>query len=306
MAYAIEACFAVHAATGDEGALRLAQDGFAWVDAHAHDPIHGGYFGPMARDGTRLASGATDKHLDLIGTPFGLKDMNVTSDFYEALAYAEALGAATEAIRARLDELRDIVLRRYAKPQTCPYFFYHPDWTPASSYWRPATAAQTACRLIEDPAGSRESRIDAACRLFLYTFENGWSRNRGALLFGRNADGPVSANEERQVQWWSQFEILKAAEYLHCLGSRETDLEAILRTIRRRVPGPFIDVRHGGIASFPIDGLRLRDRLFRNDEWRRTMRKGDVWKDASHDGRVLLRLAMLSPGNVGGLPRRAA
>jgi hypothetical protein len=65
-------------------------------------------------------------------------------------------------------------------------------------------------------------------------------------------------------------------------------------------------VRHGGIASFPIDGLRLRDRLFRNDEWRRTMRKGDVWKDASHDGRVLLRLAMLSPGNVGGLPRRAA
>jgi mannose/cellobiose epimerase-like protein (N-acyl-D-glucosamine 2-epimerase family) len=305
MAYAIEACFAVHAATGDDDALQLARDGFAWVDAHVHDPVHGGYFGPMARDGTRLAAGATDRHLDLIGTPFGWKDMNVTSDFYEALAYAEALGAATDAMRARLDELREIVLRHYAKPQICPYFFYQPDWTPASLYWRPATAAQTACRLIEDPAGSRVSNIDAACRLFLYAFENGWSRSRGALLFGRTRDGPVSADEERQTQWWSQFEILKAAEYLHCLGLREIDLEATLRTIRSRIPGAFVDARHGGISSFPIDGLRFRDRLFRTGAWRRTMRKGDVWKDASHDGRVLLRLARLSPGNVGGLPRLA-
>ena len=305
IAYAIEACFAVHAATGNERALQLARDGFAWVDAHAHDPTHGGYFGPMARDGTRIADAAGDRHLDQIGTPFGVKDMNVNSDFYEALAYAEALGAATEAMRARLGELRDIVLRRYAKPQACPYFFYQPDWTPASLYWRPSTAAQTACRLIEDPAGSRESNVDAASRLFLYAFEHGWSPRRGALLFERNSDGPMSGNEERETQWWSQFEILKAAEYLHCLGLRETDLEATLATIRSRIPQDYIDARHGGITSRSARELRLRDRIFRTHAWQRTMRKGDVWKDASHDGRALLRLAMLSPGNVGGLPRLA-
>jgi hypothetical protein len=209
-------------------------------------------------------------------------------------------------MRVRLDEMRNIVIRNYTKPGTSPSFFYRPDWTPASSYWRPASTAQTAGRLIEDPAGSRESNIDAASRLFRYTFENGWSRKRGALLYKRDGDGPISADEEREIPWWGQFEILKAAAYLHCLQPRDMNLEATLTTIRSRIPGALIDARYGGITSYPIDELRMHDRLFRTDEWRRTMRKGNVWKDASHDGRGLLRLMMLSPDNVGRLPRLAA
>src|SRR5262245_52859544 len=43
MAYAIEACVAAYRATGDATALKLAQEGFQWMDRCSHDRDHGGY-----------------------------------------------------------------------------------------------------------------------------------------------------------------------------------------------------------------------------------------------------------------------
>src|SRR5579862_7456509 len=78
MAYAIHACVAVHEATGDVDALALARDGFEWLDMHAHDDVHGGYYGLLARDGTPIAdprrNPLTPAELDPLGTHVGLKD----------------------------------------------------------------------------------------------------------------------------------------------------------------------------------------------------------------------------------------
>jgi mannobiose 2-epimerase len=51
-AYAIAACAEASATLGDRSALELAWAGFDWLDTHARDREHGGYFGFLARDGS--------------------------------------------------------------------------------------------------------------------------------------------------------------------------------------------------------------------------------------------------------------
>ena len=53
-AFAIYGLAAYHAASGDTAALGLAQRTFRWLDAGAHDAVHGGYFQVLQRDGTPM------------------------------------------------------------------------------------------------------------------------------------------------------------------------------------------------------------------------------------------------------------
>ena len=105
-AYAIAACAEASVTLGDPGALALAQAGFEWLDTHARDGEHGGYFGFLARDGSVIRDQASySKPRDPIGTPIGLKDANVNSDLIETLSVLIAIEPA-EPARARLAELR--------------------------------------------------------------------------------------------------------------------------------------------------------------------------------------------------------
>src|SRR5262249_53174341 len=80
--YAISACVACYELTGDSECLELAKLAFSWLEEHAHDDRHGGYFVLYRRDGTPILS--PDKTLlprlnrDAIGTPIGFKDANTT------------------------------------------------------------------------------------------------------------------------------------------------------------------------------------------------------------------------------------
>ena len=56
-AFAIYALAAYYDVSRDTAALRLAQETFRWLDAHAHDRVHRGYFNYMERDGTPLREG---------------------------------------------------------------------------------------------------------------------------------------------------------------------------------------------------------------------------------------------------------
>ncbi|MGH7524091.1 MAG: hypothetical protein ACREK8_07290, partial [Gemmatimonadales bacterium] len=60
------------------------------------------------------------------------------------------------------------------------------------------------------------------------------------------------------------------------------EFEAQWRYLRAR----FLDERHGGFYSRDVDSPRWRN-LRRRFTPAATM-KGDMWKDASHDGRALL------------------
>lgn len=65
ISFCIYGASAAYQATGDPRALELAKRGFLWTDRHAHDPVNGGYFESLARDGTPLAPSSprwTDCH----------------------------------------------------------------------------------------------------------------------------------------------------------------------------------------------------------------------------------------------------
>ena len=58
MAFVIYAASKVRQVTGDELALKVAADAFDWLEQHAHDVKHGGYFEALRRDGTPILSRA--------------------------------------------------------------------------------------------------------------------------------------------------------------------------------------------------------------------------------------------------------
>jgi mannobiose 2-epimerase len=292
-ATAIEACLAVNLATGDSGALELAAKGLDWVDAHAHDNRHGGYFGPLNRDGTFVSFSAARDGVDLIRTPIGLKDIDVNKAFLSACAYACQFGQGQHTgYRARFDELLEIILSRFAAPQSHPYFHYHPDWTPASRYWKPSEGPQVAGILIDArPLVANPQRLDdAALHLLRTAVDHGWSRHVDALLFSRDDPRRDKLHDVYNTPWWAQFELLKAAEYLKTLRPEDSNLEAVVSRARRSAMR-YVDKKYSGMTTNRIDARPPADRFLRRRRWRNAAQKGDWWKDASHEGRCLLRLA---------------
>jgi cellobiose epimerase len=299
MSYAVQACFAVYAATGDAAALELGEEAFHWIDSHAHDDVDGGYLALLRRDGTPIREGKVNgRSFDHIGTPVGQKDMNVTSDLLEGFGYASAIHPH-KVMRQRFDEILKIVIERFAGPGTVPWFYFNPDWSPASTFIRPSTMVQTAARLIELRAfASDPHEIEqAALRLITYAFEHGWNGTLKGLVLSRFADRPMNRDECDNVSWWVQVEALKALEYSlaidpdFALSKRMKPLvwSALLRN--------FVDRRFDGFFSLSRARLGLVDRYLPTARRRITLEKGNIWKEANHEARAFLRLAKLFPGS---------
>ena len=149
-AYAIEACVAVHEATGDPAALRLAQDGFGWLDRHARDPEFGGYFGFLTRDNLVIRDPADcpwGSQTDTIGTEIGLKDANVHSDLLETFVRLYRVWPDAR-VGERLAEVLDIMSDKMLVPSTgALHIFVTPDWRPIPHLTRAGYQCQAAYRL---------------------------------------------------------------------------------------------------------------------------------------------------------------
>src|ERR1051325_5407705 len=132
IAYAIGACAAVHAATGQAGASELACEGFDWLDRCAHDECYGGYFGWLKQDGTPIREPADcpwAAQSDPIDTPIGFKDINVHSDLFDTFLYLCRLKIEPR-VSERLKELADVICRRVITPSGALFYFFEGDFTP--------------------------------------------------------------------------------------------------------------------------------------------------------------------------------
>src|SRR5829696_6160033 len=94
--------------------LTLSKSAFAWLEEHAHDDRHGGYFVFYRQDGTHILTaeglppGVT---VDPIGTPIGFKDANTTSDLLKAFADLYRVWP-DPLLRTRLEEMLCIMRDR--------------------------------------------------------------------------------------------------------------------------------------------------------------------------------------------------
>jgi mannobiose 2-epimerase len=290
-AYAIQACAAVYALTGDPAPLRLARDGFDWMERFARDPVHGGYFELLDRGGAVIRDAADypfPTATDTVGTPIGFKGLNAHSDLVETFAALHALWPDAR-VRDRLAELVGLFTDRLIGPAGELPFVYLDDWTPFPDLIRFGYVFLTAWRLPPAAAvlGDAGRARAAARRLVRHALRYALDEQTGGFVYAGPGAGPVVIQGRdvrvRRKEWWIQFEALRALLDQHHRDPEDGTYARAFAALWGYVRRHLLDTEYGGVYFSDSD-----------------TRKGELWKDASHEGRMLLACAtgLRGPGGT--------
>ena len=296
-AYAIEACAAVHEATGDPAALRLAQHGFDWLDHCAYDREFGGYFGFLTHDNVVIRQPSDcpwRSTSDTIGTEIGLKDANVHSDLLETFIELYRVWPDGR-VGERLAEVLDLVSEKMLVPSTgALHIFVTADWRPLPHLSRAGYQCQTAyrfitaCGLTGDPDRLRRMASRLLDHALRYTRDG-----QGGFCYAGPGTSPQFLEGMdlliKQKLWWVQAEALRALLAVSRLFPEREDYREHFEALWEYIQRELFDHDHGGVYWTALDCQpNWRRRLGARFAPAAITKKGDEWKDASHDGRALL------------------
>ena len=291
-AFGIYALAGYYDVSHDERALRLAQNAFHWLDMHAHDPVHRGYFNFMERDGTPLRAGYRKD------PP---KDQNSSIHILEA--FSELYRVWPDSVlRARLAEMLSLIRDTMRTDPGYLQLFFAADWTPIS--YRDSSAAvratnhfydhvsfghdvETAYLMLEasEALGMNNDTLTArdAKQMLDHALRNGWDSATGGFY----DEGYYSSTTADIVityatkNWWAQAEglntlLLMADRYPNDpLHYQQRFLEQWAYIDRY-----LVDHDHGGWYAGGLD----------KEPEQRTALKGHIWKAAYHDSRAMMNV----------------
>jgi mannobiose 2-epimerase len=294
-AYLISACVWYHRATGSREAVELAEKAFDWLDAHAHDAVHGGYYSFYRRDGSLIleppavAEGGTKARLlDPLGNPIGYKDSNTTVDLLEALGQLYE-AAPSARLRSRLAESLDIVSRRVVCDPGVVHLAFTPDWKPLPHLTNYAQCLQTATLLLAASsaltgAEPDPSALATARRLVDRVVDVAWDQVHGGFHLGGSGFGLAHLRSGLTAipdkSWWCQAEGLRALLSLAVAFPHDGYAQRAI-ALWRYIDDYVIDHRRGGWNSSGRDspGFDRKDP------------KATTWKDPGHEGVALIASA---------------
>jgi mannose/cellobiose epimerase-like protein (N-acyl-D-glucosamine 2-epimerase family) len=295
--YAISACAACYELTGDRECLALAKSAFAWLEEHAHDGRHGGYFVFYRQDGALIltSEGLPPGVLaDPIGTPIGFKDANTTSDLLKAFADLFRLWP-DPLLRTRLEEMLCIVRDRLVVAPGVMHMNAHANWAPLPdivSYGHVLRAANLLLAGSTALSGAVDSTTAGVVKSMVDTMLNvAWDPERGGFHAAGGSFAPRDIEGAkvfvRKKGWWCQAEGLRALLAMARLYPEDpADYQAHVVRLWDYIIKYLIDPRHGGWFQAGID---------ENPEARK-LPKGFTWKDCSHETEALLEyLQVLDP-----------
>ena len=293
-AFAIYGLAAYYDVSRDSSALRLAQETFRWLDVHAHDAVHRGYFNYMERDGTPLRAGLGRN------SP---KDQNSSIHLLEAFTELYRVWPDTT-LRDRLREMLELVRDRIVVEPGTLTLFSGEDWTPVS--YRDSTEAvrradryahdhvsfghdvETAYLLLEAAEalglGHDTRTMQVTKRMLDHALRTGWDDAVGGFYeAGYYQRGqPTITIVDDTKNWWAQAEGLNT---LLIFGDKYPNdplrYHDRFLTQWRYVTTYLIDHEHGGWFAGGTD---------KQPEMRRAL-KGQIWKAAYHDGRALMNVS---------------
>lgn len=292
-AFGIYALAANYEATQDEEVLQAAQRAFAWLDEHSHDPVHGGYFQFMKRDGSAIREGVD-------GVP--PKDQNSSIHLLEA--FTELYRVWPDPVLGeRLAELLTIIRDQVVTDQGYMNLFFAADWTPVLYRDSSATArvrnyeidhvsfghdVETAFLMLEASEVLRlpveERTLPIAKKMVDHALDSGFDHelggfyDRGYYMPGEDSLTVILSTKN----WWAQAEGLNTLLIMADLFPDDPrDYAALFRKQWEYIDRFLIDHEHGGWYSGGLD----------KEPERKTAHKAQMWKAAYHDGRALMRVS---------------
>ncbi len=288
-AFALYAASLVHEVAHDETSLKVARDAFGWLERHAHDAEHGGYFEAITRGGQPILAPEgpvpPSERADRLGVYYGFKSMNAHIHLLEAVAEFYRVEPTPE-VRRRLEELLAVVRDKVAAEPGALNLYLSRDWRPAPAHDSFGHDVETAYLLVEaagalgipdDPKTWRVAR-----GLLDHALDWGWDDQHGGFY----DKGDVFAGKAYDTTkvWWTQAEGLNALLVMHRRFGRETDRYA--RAFRKQwafIEAHLLDPEFGGwFGETTREGKLLGDG-----------RKATQWKANYHTGRALMNVATM-------------
>jgi cellobiose epimerase len=227
-AFVVYAASVVRQVIGDERALKVARDAFDWLEQHAHDPKHGGYFEAIRRDGTPIlswqASAPLSQRTDRLGVYYGFKSMNSHIHLLEALTELAKVDDRP-IVHERLREMFLIVRDRIAVEPGALNLYLTPDWRAIPAHDSFGHDVETAYLLVE---AARELKLpddpqtwQVARLLVDHALEWGWDEQYGGF-YDKGESFGGGAFDLKKV-WWTQAEGLNTLLLMHRYDKRRTD-----------------------------------------------------------------------------------
>jgi mannobiose 2-epimerase len=277
--FGIYSSAASYQATHDPAALELAKKAFLWLDQHAHDNQHGGYYEALTVEGKPRLTG---QGRDAIGTPYGQKSMNTHIHLLEAFTTLHEVWP-DPLVNKRLREVFEIILTKVYADPGYQHMFFQPDWTPVPSPESYGHDIETGYLLTEaaEALGMKDDPkvLHAARNLIDHPLEVGFDQARGGFYDSGTVDGKDLRTEKI---WWVEAEGLNALLLMHERYGKETPKywDAFVRQwdfISRHQ----IDATHGGwYPTVAADGTAPQRRA-----------KSDPWTEGYHQGRAMLNVS---------------
>jgi mannobiose 2-epimerase len=300
-AFAIYGLAAYVRATGDKQALQFAQEAFRWLDRASWDPVSGGYFQFLTREGKPFPEGYG---------PIPPKDQNSTIHLLESFTALYEVWPDT-LLQRRLTSLLHIIRDTIVSDSGYMRLFFRKDWTPVS--YRDSSEEQrrshfeldhisfghdveTAYLMLEASHAlgiKNDARTLAVAKKMVdFSLRNGWEKPAGGIYDGGylfKGDQRVTIVRETK-EWWEQVEAFNA--FLLMAGLYPNDPAGYYDKFcvqwdycKRYV----VDQEHGG---FYRTGADKEPRI-------KFAPKGDIWKGAYHTSRALVNCIRTLTGSAG-------
>jgi cellobiose epimerase len=290
IAFAIYGLAACYRAFGDTAALRLAIETFRWLDTHGHDPVYGGYFQFLTRDGTPYVNGYG-------GAP--AKDQNSSIHLLECFTELYRVWP-DPVLKERLQSCLRIVRDTITTPKGYMHLFFQRDWTPVS-YRDSSTAVrqrhydldhvsfghdiETAYLLLEasEVLGLQHdtTTLRVAKTMVDHGLDNGFDKKHGGVFdggyyFRGDAHATIVRNTK---EWWVQTEAFNS--FLMMADLFPKDPHGYYRAFRKQwdyCKQYLIDREHGGWYWGGVDSVPQN--IYSP--------KGSIWKGNYHTSRALI------------------
>jgi mannobiose 2-epimerase len=291
LAFGIYAAATVYQATKRDEALELAQSAFEWIDRHAHDTRHGGYFEHLTASGQPVAQDVPQEQLGgglpVIGR-VGFKSMNAHIHVLEALIALRRVWDDARLID-RLAEVFGIVRDKIVLPGGHLNMFCSRDFTPLDE--RSSFGHELEIAYLLDEANHLLDRDDESVtrrtirRVVDHALRWGWDSEHGGFY----DEGPPAGDATRKDKvWWVQPEGLNGLLTAYRL---DTSAEIYLRRFSQTwqfFRDHMVDHCHGGcFGSVDPDGKPLQ------------RQKASPWKTAYHVTRAMLHAMQRLTDNRG-------